>query len=180
MIPKRLINQATPIIEKIAKSRKTKDYFAYYTPEDIYQEVWLLCLEALPRYEKKLGELEHFLNKHISNRLKNLKRDKYFRIDNNTSKELLNTRINLVNAIPIGDNNLSGIRKIFISDDDNRDPIDYIIEKELKEYIYEKLSIEYRHLFKILINGQKINKNNLQKLRHEVLMILKEIEDNER
>lgn len=52
--------------------------FGSYTKEDISQEIWLLCLEALPRFDHKRN-LYNFLLTHVKHRLKNLKRNKYFR-----------------------------------------------------------------------------------------------------
>jgi DNA-directed RNA polymerase specialized sigma24 family protein len=52
--------------------------FSYYTKQDIKQEVWVFCLEALPKYDEK-RKLEGFLYIHARNRVLNLLRDKYYR-----------------------------------------------------------------------------------------------------
>jgi ribosomal protein S18 len=170
----KLLQIATPIIEKIASSRKIKNSFAYYTPEDIYQEIWFLCLEALNRYNKDFGELENFLNAHVSNRIKNLKRDKYFRIDQD---ELTARRINLVNALSICSVNISSKDKVFISANNSLEPIEYISVEELKDYIEERIPQHLLNSFKLLIEGHKINKKILLQIRSSVAVILKELDN---
>lgn len=97
MIPNSTIN----IIKKIAKQR-SHYVFAYYTPEDIFQEIFIMCIEALPRYNSSKGSLENFLSSHVARRLKNLRRDKYFRpgVDIVSSGYAWD-KINLVNALPL-------------------------------------------------------------------------------
>jgi len=71
------------VISKVAQNHKNKA-FAYYTEEDIYQEIWIMALEKLYKFKPNRGKtknieksLEHWLNAVISNQLKNLYRDKY-------------------------------------------------------------------------------------------------------
>ncbi len=52
--------------------------FGSYDYEDMIQEATIIAMEALPRYDGRVP-LENFLSVHINNRLKNLKRDKYYR-----------------------------------------------------------------------------------------------------
>lgn len=67
-------------IDKIAKRLAKKFRFGYYTTEDIKQEIAVLCMEAMPRYDG-LRPLENFLWTNAHHRLCNLKRDKYERRD---------------------------------------------------------------------------------------------------
>ncbi len=103
MVSKKLLEQATPIINQIVK-HKRRHKFAYFTREDISQEVWKLALQALRRYRPSRGPLEHYLRVAVNNRLRNLKRDRNFRPDpaNPRRTRQIRTRIGLVNALPLG------------------------------------------------------------------------------
>jgi len=173
-----LIELATPIINKIADQRKDKGAFAYFESKDIYQEVWKLCMEALESYNPSKGELEHFLNKHISNRLKNLKRDKYFRPEKDPDlSHRTATRINIINAIPMGYSDVSNSCKPLFENIINHDPVDYCVEKELKEFIFANLSRNMVEHFESLLNGDKLSKKILLLLRQEIFDILKKYND---
>ena len=143
------------IIQKIVNSRK-RNTFAYYTEEDISQEIWILCIEALKSYDEKRGCLEHFLNTHISNRLKNLKRDKYF---NPSKDDNSKVRINLVNAISIYDITFSENDLDLISiKNDNYTPLEKADLKETIENIMNNLPDFYVSYFKAFMDGEKIPK----------------------
>jgi len=66
------------IIEKVINRTAPKYTFGYYELEDIKQESYIICLDAMKNYDNN-RPLENFLSKHLSNRLKDLKRNKYFR-----------------------------------------------------------------------------------------------------
>jgi len=66
------------IIEKVIDRTASKYTFGYYEVDDIKQESYIICLDAMKNYDNN-RPLENFLSKHLSNRLKDLKRNKYFR-----------------------------------------------------------------------------------------------------
>lgn len=173
-VPKKLMDLACPVIDKIAKSRQNKNTFAYYDKKDIYQEIWALCLDALKRYKPENGELENFLNTHVSHRIKNLKRDMYFRPekDSSLSKRTMN-RINIVNALPIGDSDVSNIAKPLSPSSNIYDPIDYCISTELQEYLMKNLPDDFKKYLELLISGQKIKKRILLVLREHVSTLIR-------
>lgn len=70
--------QVLKVIEKIASSLSYRFRFGYYDQDDIKQEIFIMGLDALDRYDGR-APLENFLAVHIRNRLKSLKRDKYHR-----------------------------------------------------------------------------------------------------
>ncbi len=72
--------QIAETIQKVAKRFSKKFRFGYFTSEDIEQEVAVLCLQAMPKYDGR-RPLENFLWTHAHHRLCNLKRDKYERRD---------------------------------------------------------------------------------------------------
>lgn len=55
-----------------------KYVFGFYELEDIKQESYIICLEILPKYDN-VRPFENFVSKHLSNRLKDLIRNKYSR-----------------------------------------------------------------------------------------------------
>jgi len=67
-------------ITSIAKKISHKYVFASYQADDIEQEAFLIGMECLSRYDK-VRPLENFLYTHMNNRLKNFKRDNYYRYD---------------------------------------------------------------------------------------------------
>lgn len=69
------------IVKKII-SRQTKDKkFPGYDQADIEQEVWVIALNSLEKYNVNRGNLENFLSVCVNNGLRNLHRDKYFRTE---------------------------------------------------------------------------------------------------
>jgi len=180
-VSKDLINKAYPIIEKLAKSRSRHGAFAYYEGCDIYQEVWGMCLDALDRYDSKIGPIENYLVKHVANRLKNLKRDNYFRpgFDVSTSG-MARIRMNLVNALSIWSADIDTQGKIIGSSIDNTDPIDYLVYEETVEYIKERLPINLVEPFSDLINNNKVRSHVLDELRSNIANILEQRKYNDK
>jgi len=58
------------VVEKIAPRYVTHGY----SVQDMQQEAYIMCMEALPRYDNE-RPLENFLSVHVSNRMKNFLRD---------------------------------------------------------------------------------------------------------
>jgi hypothetical protein len=67
-------------IDKVISKLSYKFIFGCYTYDDIKQEAFIIALEGLEHYRPDLP-LENFLWVHVKNRLCNLKRDKYIRLD---------------------------------------------------------------------------------------------------
>ena len=72
--------QVLAIMDNVANRLASRFKFGYNSVEDMKQEARMFCIEAMPRYD---GErpLENFLYIHAHNRLYNLKRNKYMRLD---------------------------------------------------------------------------------------------------
>lgn len=186
MTKEQLFECAVPIIKKIARSRKNYK-FAYYESADVEQEVWVFCLQALKRYDSNKAssdissekQIEHFLNCHVTNRLKNLMRDKYFRPE---STELFvgraKTRMNLINALPleIYEANQNGI--ILGSANNCCDPVSFFIAKEIEELILSELPEDLIESFIDLLGGNKLKKSIEMRLQEIIAKILQGI-DNE-
>lgn len=78
--------QVLEIIQTVSKRMKNKFSFKYYEPDDIEQEAFILCVDALDRYDGK-RPLENFLHRHLNNRLFNLRRNMQKRILESSSLE---------------------------------------------------------------------------------------------
>lgn len=61
------------VLKVIKRALSAKFRFAYHTKEDISQEIDLMCLEAISKYDG-IRPLENFLMSHCKKRLINLKR----------------------------------------------------------------------------------------------------------
>jgi DNA-directed RNA polymerase specialized sigma24 family protein len=68
-----VVKQINTVVDRIAP----KYAFYGYTTEDIKQEAFIICIEALNRYDPS-RPLENFLSVNLSNRLKTFVRDNYF------------------------------------------------------------------------------------------------------
>lgn len=63
----------------IACGRLASHYaISYFTEDDIFQESFIMAMEAYPRWDG-VRPLENFITTHLSRRLKNFQRDKYYR-----------------------------------------------------------------------------------------------------
>jgi DNA-directed RNA polymerase specialized sigma24 family protein len=65
------------VITKVVNKTAPKYTFYGYTIDDIKQESFIICVEALERYDS-VRPLENFLSVNLSNRLKNFIRDNHF------------------------------------------------------------------------------------------------------
>lgn len=170
-----ILDEAYPIIERLAKSRSANGTFAYYANDDVYQEIWCMCLDAMNRYDSAIGPIENYLVRHITNRLKNLKRDKYFRPGSDIpSSGFARIRMNLVNALPLGGGDVAECGMLLCSTSINVDPIEYVLYNETLAYIRERLPDYLRDSFEELIGNNKIRSPLLEEIQHEIAKILNE------
>ena len=82
MTEKEVMREITSVINKIAH----KYTFYGYEIDDIKQEAFIMCVDAMERYDPS-RPLENFLSVHLSNRLKNFVRDNHFSKDEEDKKE---------------------------------------------------------------------------------------------
>ncbi len=88
------------IITKVSKKLAPKFVFASYEAEDIEQEAFLMGVEGLERYDST-KPLENFMYAHIKNRLKNFKRDNYYRFDYGNAQKIQDRKKNLLEPMDI-------------------------------------------------------------------------------
>jgi len=139
-----------------------------------------MCLDALDRYNPAIGPLENFLNNHVSNRLKNLKRDKYFRPGNcPSSSGDAKTRMNLINALPLDGGEAPDKSLVLGSCQDGLNPLLKMLAEDTHDYIVDRLPPDLKTFFYSAIGGNKVRKPILEKLRIVIIEILKEREQNE-
>ncbi len=87
-IPQNLSEQEViETITKVARKLAPKYVFASYEIEDIEQEAFMMGVEGLNRYDTN-KPLENFMYTHINNRLKNFKRDNYYRFDYGNAQKI--------------------------------------------------------------------------------------------
>lgn len=84
MTEQQVIDQINVVCERIAP----KYVFYGYAKDDIMQEAFIICIEALNRYEEG-RPLENFLSVNLSNRLKTFMRDNYFIGNSHESRKKL-------------------------------------------------------------------------------------------
>ena len=139
--------QTYKIIEKVINKIAHKYTFRDYDLEDIKQEAFIICHEALSRYDND-RPLENFMSVHLSNRLKNFVRDNYYVKENQHKKKIKSPQYILDDNIANDSYNLE----------------DYIIQKEILEKIDEKIPVSLREDYLKLCNGVSIQKNKKDKL----------------
>ena len=84
MTEEEVMSEITSVIDKIAH----KYTFYGYEVEDIKQEAFIMCVDAMERYDPA-RPLENFLSVHLSNRLKNFVRDHHFTKDEEDKKRIV-------------------------------------------------------------------------------------------
>jgi RNA polymerase sigma factor (sigma-70 family) len=145
-------------IQTVVKRIAPRYTFNGYDVEDIKQESFLICMDALNRYDQK-RPLENFLSVHLSNRLKNFVRDNYYVKDVDENKK------KILNAQLMGsDSNIIS----FVNDEDTLEL------KEIKDIIDSNLSAEYRADYLKITNGVYVSKKRREEVLESVISILKE------
>jgi len=137
------------IIDRIAH----KYAFGSYDINDIKQESFLICIDALDRYDQK-RPLENFLAVNLSNRLKNFVRDNNFtKSDQKKRNVLLPMQLSNENTI---------------ADDKNLLELE---DREIFQIIDDKIYPEYRADYLKMINGVNVSK----KRREEIVAHIREL-----
>lgn len=151
MTEQQVIDQINIVINRIS----AKYTFHGYDIDDIKQESFIICMDALERYDNK-RPLENFLSVHLSNRLKNFIRDNYFNKDEEDKKKVMRPKyISSEDFIPNKENN-------------KEDSFDAMhIQKLIDKY----LAPHYRADYLKIINNVYVPK----KRRDEIIEIIKDI-----
>lgn len=151
MTEQEVIDQINIVVDRIAP----KYTFYGYEVADIKQESFIICMEALPRYDED-RPLENFLSVHLSNRLKNFVRDNHFITDEPDKAKIV---------MP---GQLSNEEHVLDSREEHVSRIDY---KQMSHVLDLKLPAQYRSDYLKIINDVYIPK----KRKTEVLDIIEQI-----
>jgi len=153
------------IILKVIDRIAPRYTFGYYELDDIKQESYIICLEAIEKYDNS-RPFENFISKHLSNRLKTLIRDKYSRsnIESEKHEKLNQSKKNLMDL-----KSVDGSYKIY-----EDDIIERMSTSEAMDMLMQELPPSMRNNFYRLANGVSIQSSKKQALFDKVKEILGE------
>ena len=155
MTEQQVIDQINIVVNRIS-ARYT---FHGYEVEDIKQEAFIICMDALERYDPS-RPLENFLSVHLSNRLKNFVRDNFYTKDEEEKKKILKpSSLSYEDYVP----------------HEEKVEDDKIDAQALQKTIDMRLPAEYRSDYLKIINDVYVPK----KRREEIIAIIKELIDEE-
>jgi DNA-directed RNA polymerase specialized sigma24 family protein len=156
------------IIQSVAARLAPKYTFGYLDNEDLIQEAIIMGLEGYPRWDQT-RPLENFISSHISNRLKNYRRDNYYRCNlqgSSKSRQANNlTKRKLMEPVEIMPH------FSFCQFDEAIDNLDEI------EFVMSQLPQLLRNDLKRLLNGASLQQSRKQAVYDAVKEILNEDED---
>jgi len=133
--------------------------FNGYEVDDIKQEAFIICMEALKRYDCK-RPLENFLSVNLSNRLKNFIRDNYFTKNETEKQKVLNpAQLAFEDSIP-GD---------YVQDEE-----DIIDAQDISVIIDEHLPVDCRSDYLKMISDVYVPKKRKEEVVQTIQLILEE------
>lgn len=154
------LNAFNSVISKIAH----KYVFVSYDVDDIEQEAFLIAVNSLKNYDPSKS-LENFLYVHLNNRLKNFKRDNYYRYEVGVAQKIQDTKKNILEPIDIGD-----LLHVAIGDSVH----DEVHAGEIVKIIDERLPADMRGDYLKIKNKGKITKSRRNKVLKKIREILDE------
>ena len=159
----------TKVVNRIAHKYR----FGYYDIDDIKQEAFIIAMEAMDRYDEG-RPLENFLAVHISNRLKNFKRDNFFRPDyvppsgkitnDNNTKRFLMEPLDIDNIRDEHERNMRGEENI----------VDELAKKELMDIVDTSLDMGLRGDYLRILHGVYVPKPRREQIYESIMQILRE------
>jgi hypothetical protein len=174
-------SEVLEIIERVLSTLARKYTFSIYGIDDIKQEGFIIAInEILPSYDNSYP-LENFMRRSLNNRLKNFKRDNYYKLQpscskcssfnddcNNCSKRQQNQEVRKNLSNPIDINVVNNDR--FTTYEDSL--IDTLEMVELVDKINRSLPVEYREDYlkiKENIYVPKLRKEQIEKIITEII-----------
>lgn len=194
-------NDIQEIVEYLVQSKSRSFSFDVFGPDDIGQEIRIICLRALNHFDVTRIERDkwaNFFGRCVDNGLKNLKRDNYIRpsspcpadcsalhgeeyltseIDG-VCKRWLKHRANIQKRIgimhPVNIEVIGDVIRDSKTDED-------VQLRDLKNFLLEKLPSELHKSFNELLagRGSKLTLNQRRKVQKAVKLLLKKKEDEE-
>jgi DNA-directed RNA polymerase specialized sigma24 family protein len=172
------------IIEKIANRLAPKYTFGFYDLDDIKQEIFLLALDGIKQYDETRGTLGTFLFQFVNSRIKNFKRDNYFRaefkcvacdnLDPHCDK-CLKRHWKASNK-----RQLLETQDIHIIDDDSSivehfNYLDNLADKEILEYIDSHIPVSMRDDYLKMKENIYVHKQKRAKIEEFITCLLKNL-----
>jgi hypothetical protein len=148
-------------ISSIAKKISHKYVFASYQAEDIEQEAFLIGMECLERYDQ-VRPLENFLYTHMNNRLKNFKRDNYYRHDHGNAQKAQDRKKSILEPLSF---------EYLYTLHDKEEVVNQAHYKEMLDLIDEKLPSCMRKDYLKL----KSNSFLLKKRKSDIISVIRDI-----
>lgn len=158
MSEEQVIRQINKVVNRIAP----KYVFYGYEVDDLKQESFIICMEALPRYDAA-RPLENFLSVHLSNRLKNFVRDNHFLNAEDTDK----VRVMKPAQLDHEHNLVDGEQRFAIRDEQ----IDY---RDMLKIIDRKLPAQYRLDYLKMQNDVYVSRQRKEEITIVIYEILSE------
>lgn len=121
-------------ISRVSRHLAPKFVFASYDIEDIFQEAFIIGIEGLDKYDET-RPLSNFMFTHISNRLKNFKRNNYYRLDIGSAQTIQDRKKSLLEPLDI-----DGLFSICTQDE----TLNAAHLEEVRKLIDENLPARYR------------------------------------
>lgn len=171
-------------IQLVANRLAHKYKFGYYDIDDIKQEIFLIAIECIDRHDCTKSSLETFLYIHVNNRLKNFKRDRYYRhaqycqkcvdmgsiCDNCYKSRVANaSKKNLMDTIDIDsirDVDHESHMSVYL------DLLDHLETKEIRKLIDDNLSINMREDYLRLVDGAYVPQHRKKRLEEAIKEIM--------
>ena len=158
MTEKQVVDQIDIVCNRISP-RYT---FYGYTVDDIKQESFIICMEALNRYDG-IRPLENFLSVNLSNRLKNFVRDNHFYAGDNEE------RIKLMQPAQLEyENNIVDVNNPYTTSYED------IELRDMAKLINEHMPAHIRMDYLKMINDVYITKQKKEDIIGIILEILRE------
>lgn len=148
---KETLDKINLVISKISP----KYTFSGYDIDDIKQEAFIICMDALERYDEQ-RPLENFLSVHLSNRLKNFIRDNFYVKNDEEKKKVL---------MPVPITHDQVVYDIIDSPDLT------IMLEELKDTIDSKIPASMRMDYLKILNNVYVPKSR----KEEILSFIKDL-----
>lgn len=161
-------NEQIQTIQAVVKRVCHKYVFGYFSVEDIQQEAFIIGYKAVEEIWDGKRPLENFLSIHIPNRLKNFKRDNYYRLDipdiDSKRNKNNNNKKKLMEATELFEFDLT----------ENNSVLDKLVDSEFWSTVYNSMPNFVKSDFKRLLNNVSIP----SKRRNQVLNFVKDFYEN--
>lgn len=166
--------------------------FGYYENNDICQQGWVFALEVLPKFKRELNvPLHKFLVIHLRNRFLNLQRNKVWRRQSPCACcPYFNKKKKVCKAFQLEEDcdklmqwkRRNNSKQSLMTTKEclsetllhETDPLEKMVNKEIIEFLNDKIPIEMRNDYCRLLDGGTLSKNKREKLYELIREILDE------